>query len=180
MLRNDLNAEYTGETDMASIVRLACAAIVLLALNACAPYTTTPKPSAYVHVLPLPQGGTLHDILVRDGKPVGEQDPTTPDDPTVRILHGNPLQAQDLFKTLSQGGTPMPSAVGNAFRLPDGAIVVYYESDVPTDGKMSIGSVTIFVFAADIPVSQLRFYIPFCGNPRIGGVVCPFEGGGGM
>ena len=165
---------------MASIVRLACAAIVLLALNACAPYTTTPKPSAYVHVLPLPQGGTLHDILVRDGKPVGEQDPTTPDDPTVRIQHGNPLQAQDLFKTLSQGGTPMPSAVGNAFRLPDGAIVVYYESDVPTDGKMSIGSVTIFVFAADIPVSQLRFYIPFCGNPRIGGVVCPVDGGGGM
>ena len=164
---------------MKSVLRLACA-IVVLAIAACAPYATTPKPSAYVPILPLPQGATLHDILVRNGQPVGEQDPTTPDDPTVRILHGNPSQAQELFKTLSEGGTPVKSAVGNAFRRPDGAIVVYLQNDVPTDGKMSVGSVTIFIVANDIPVTQLRFYLPFCRNLHIRGFFCPFEGGGGM
>src|SRR5262249_35868420 len=108
--------------------------------------------------------------LVRNGKVVGEQDPTTPDDPTVRILHGRPFQAQDLFATLSKGGTPMPSVVGKAFRLSDGAVVVYYEHDVSQNGATGIGNQTIFIFRDGIPVSQLRFYVPPSGVIQCGGV----------
>lgn len=153
---------------MKSMLRIACA-IVVLSIAACAgPYITAPQPSAYVRVLPLPENGTLHDILVRNGKPVGEQDPTTPDDPTVRILHGRPFQAQALFDALSKGGTPVPSAVGKAFKLPGGAVVVYYEHDTHDASTTSVGSVTIFVVADGIPVTQLRFYVP----PGTGNLPC--------
>lgn len=163
---------------MKSVLRLACA-IVVLSIGACAPYITAPKPTDYVRILPLPDNGTLRDILVRNGKPVGEQDPTTPSDPTVRILHGQPFQAQALFDTLSKGGTPVPSAVGKSVRLRDGAIVTYYENDIPTNGATSVGSVTIFVHADGIPVSMLRFYMPpSSDHPCLGAVGC--DGGGDM
>jgi hypothetical protein len=161
---------------MKSVLRLACA-VVVLAMGACAPYITTPQPSAYVKVLPLPDNGTLRDILVRNGKAVGEQDPTTPDDPTVRILHGRPFQAQALFDALSKGGTPVPSLFGKAVKLPDGAIVVYYEHGTHDASSTSVGSVTIFVLADGIPVTQLRFYVPPSAvNPCFGGC----DGGGDM
>jgi hypothetical protein len=163
---------------LASKFRLACAAVVLLSLAACAgPYITAPDAAGYVPVLPLPAGGTLHDILVRNGKPVGEQDPTSPNDPTVRILHGLPFQAKALFDVLSKGGTPVPSALGRAFRLPDGAIVVYVEHDVSSGSSTSVGSATIFIVADGIPVSQLRFYVPPGG---VHPCISPCEGGAGM
>jgi hypothetical protein len=182
MLRNDLDAECRGcpmrSSEMASKLRLACAAIVILTLNACAgSYITAPDPAGYVRVLPLPEHGTLRDILVRNGRPVGEPDPTAPGDPTVRILHGQPFQAKEFFDTLSKGGTPVPSAIGKAFRLPDGAILVYVEHDVSSASSTSIGSVTIFVLADGIPVSQLRFYVP---PSTVGACFGGCEGGGGM
>ena len=164
---------------MKSVLRLACA-IVVLSIGACAePSITTPQPSVatpvscgYVKILPLPTGGTLRDILVRDGKPVGVQDPTTPDDPTVRIVHGSPSLAQDVFETLRAGGTPIRSAVGKAVKRRDGAIVVYYEHDISS--TTSVGSVTIFVFGKDIPVTQLRFYV---SPPGIHTGLCALDGG---
>ncbi len=163
---------------MALKLRLACAAILLLALGACTgSYVTAPDQAGYVPALPLPANGGLRDILMRNGKPVGEPDPTVPGDPTVRILHGYPYQAEALFAALSKGGTKVPSAIGKAFRLPDGATVTYIEHDVSTGGSTSIGDATIFVSADGIPVTQLRFYVPpstkaFC----LGGC----EGGAGM
>jgi hypothetical protein len=167
-------------TKSASAVRVAAAAIGLTLLTAAAgPYVTPPKRNAYVPVLPLPSGGSLHDILVRNGKPVGEQDPITPNDPSVRILHGAPYQAKALFEALGKGGTPVPSAIGSTVKLPDGSTVTYYENAVEHGSFKTIGNVEIFVAAKDVPVSQLRFYIP-----PYAVVKCPpgtpCDGGGGM
>ena len=169
------------QTKSASAVRLAVLAVVLALPAACAsPYITPPKEAEDVPVMPLPSGGSLHDILVRNGKPVGEQDPTAPNDPSVRILHGRPSQAKELFGALSKGGTPVPSAVGRAFRLPDGSTVTYYENVVAQASFRTIGTAEIFVAAKDVPVSQLRFYIPpYAEGKCPPGAVCD-DGGSGM
>jgi hypothetical protein len=164
---------------MALKMRVAYAAILLLAPGACTgSYVTPPDQAGYVRTLPLPTDGSLRDILMRNGKPIGEPDPTAPFDPTVRILHGNYDGARQLFAALSKGGTPVPSAIGKAFKLPGGATVMYVEHEVSTGSSTSIGSVTIFVSAEGIPVTQLRFYVPPSTKSLCFGG-CD-EGGGGM
>lgn len=146
---------------MLSALRFALLALLLAFVSACAkPYITEPSPGAYVRVLPLPPNGTLRDILMRNSKPVGEQDPTTPFDPTVRILHLQPWQAKAVFEALTRGGTPVRSTLGTSYRLPDGSIVTYYENIIHQETSDSVGNVVIFVTAKDVPVSQLRFYVP--------------------
>jgi hypothetical protein len=117
-----------------------------------APPPVVAAPPPYQRILPLPRKASLHDIFVRNGVVVGVPDPT---DPTVRILHGYPRQAKSLFNDLTKGGHRVPSSVGTAYRLPGGAVLTLSE-------KVSHGlsSVTIFVKAPGVPVSELRFHVP--------------------